>query len=57
MLEWLSSEIEEEIRAKSVAPGGIFSSGIERALLSLANWLDGDDRIRAMITIGPGSLS
>ena len=50
-LNWLSSEIEEKIKAESVAPGGIFSSGIEHVLLSLANWLDGDDHIRAMINL------
>jgi len=48
-LNWLSSEIEEKNRAESVAPGGIVSSGLEHALRSLGNWLEGDDHIRATI--------
>jgi len=50
-LDWLSSEIEEKIRAESVAADGIFSSGLEHALLTLGNWLDTDNHIRAMINL------
>jgi uncharacterized membrane-anchored protein YjiN (DUF445 family) len=48
-LNWLSSEIEEKIRAESVGSGGLFSSGLEHALLTLGNWLDSDEHIHAMI--------
>jgi uncharacterized membrane-anchored protein YjiN (DUF445 family) len=48
-LDWLSSEIEEKIKAESVAPDGILSSGLEHAVLTLGNWLDTDSHIRAMI--------
>jgi uncharacterized membrane-anchored protein YjiN (DUF445 family) len=50
-LDWLSSEIEEKIRAESIAADGIFSSGLEHALLTLGNWLDSDDHIRAIINL------
>jgi uncharacterized membrane-anchored protein YjiN (DUF445 family) len=50
-LDWLSSEIEEKIKAESVAPDGIVSSGLEHALLTLGNWLDTDNHIRAMINL------
>jgi hypothetical protein len=43
-LNWLSSEIEEKIRGESVGSGGLFSSGLEHALLTLGNWLDSDER-------------
>jgi uncharacterized membrane-anchored protein YjiN (DUF445 family) len=48
-LEWLSGEIEEKIRVESAVPDGIFSSGLEHALLTLGNWLDSDEHIHAMI--------
>ncbi len=50
-LDWLSSEIEEKIKAESIAPDGIVSSGLEHALLTLGNWLDTDNHIRAMINL------
>jgi uncharacterized membrane-anchored protein YjiN (DUF445 family) len=50
-LDWLSSEIEEKIRAESVLPDGIFFSGLEHALLTLSEWLDSDEHIHAMINL------
>jgi uncharacterized membrane-anchored protein YjiN (DUF445 family) len=48
-LDWLSVEIENKIRAESAAPGGIFSSGLERTLLALGKWLETDKPIQAII--------
>jgi uncharacterized membrane-anchored protein YjiN (DUF445 family) len=48
-LDWLSTEIEEKIRAESVVPGGLFSNSLEHTLLTLSNWLEDDENIRVMI--------
>ena len=48
-LHWLSIEIESKIRAELTTPGGIFSSGLERMLLALGNFLATDKHIQAII--------
>ncbi|HWX13789.1 MAG TPA: DUF445 domain-containing protein [Methylocella sp.] len=48
-LDWLSTEIEERIKAEAAAPDGLFSSGLEHSLLTLGRWLESDEHIHAMI--------
>jgi uncharacterized membrane-anchored protein YjiN (DUF445 family) len=48
-LNWLSLEIEEKIKDEAASPDGLFSSGLEHALLTLGQWLESDAHIHAMI--------
>jgi len=48
-LDWLTGEIEEKIHQEAAAPDGIFSRGLEHALLTFAKWLESDEHIHTMI--------
>jgi uncharacterized membrane-anchored protein YjiN (DUF445 family) len=48
-LNWLSGEVDDRIKAEVSAPDGVFSSGLEHALLTLAQWLESDAHIHEMI--------
>jgi uncharacterized membrane-anchored protein YjiN (DUF445 family) len=48
-LNWLSGEVENRIKSEAASPDGLFSSGLEHALLTLGQWLESDAHIHAMI--------
>jgi uncharacterized membrane-anchored protein YjiN (DUF445 family) len=48
-LDWLGKEIEAKVQTELSNKDGILSGGLERALLSLGNWLDNDKDTRAKI--------
>lgn len=48
-LVWLSGEIEEKIKNEAATSNGLFSSGLEHALLAFGEWLESDEHIREMI--------
>jgi hypothetical protein len=53
-LAWLGRELQSKVQTDWAAEDGMFSSGLERAVLALGHWLDGEAGIRGPEYRGAG---